>query len=393
MQRLRGLRATALVTISLAGAAAVALACSSSDEPAASAVTPDAGGSVDVVADGATGDAAPAPFPATPPTTLTGTGLFASPPIVDGVIQPAADLVRYELATPLFSDYAVKTRAIRFPAGAAATYDAKEVLDFPVGTVVTKTFSMEKDRRDRAAGLRVIETRVLVRTEAGWEAYPYVWNDAQTEATYAPGGRIVPIATIDATGAPVDFSYLVPAKNQCQQCHHLIGAEGGQVLTLIGPKARNLNYVVDGENQLDRWARLGKLTGLPAAADRPRAIAAFDGDSGTLAERARTYLDVNCAHCHRPEGTVGVTSQLFLDIWNQDTFHLGVCKRPGSAGPDVGGNFDIVPGDHAHSVLWYRLHTTESGKMMPQIGRTIAHAEGAALIADFIDALPAQVCQ
>ena len=384
-------RAILLATTCGAG---VLAACSSSSNDAPPMTTPalDAG-----VADtGTTEDAGPtgpAPFPATPPASLSATGLLADPPIVGGQIMLAADLEPYQLATQLFSDYAVKTRAIRFPAGTAATYHAREVLDFPVGTVVTKTFAMQNDRRSDASGKRVIETRLLVRDAAGWQAYPYLWNDAQTEATYVPGGRIVPVDTIDASGKPVHFSYLVPSKNQCTECHHLQEADGTQVMTLIGPKARNINITVNGENQLDRLARLGKLNGLPAAADRPKAIDAFDGIAGTLDERARTYLDVNCAHCHRPESTIGITTQLWLDIWNTTAFNYGVCKRPGSAGPDVGGTYDVVPGDHTTSVLWYRVQTTNSGKMMPVIGRAIEHVEGANLLASWIDGMTARVCQ
>ena len=369
----------------LVAALAVAAACSSSteDSPAPSSVD----GGVDAAA------AEPLPFPAAPPANLSAAKLFADPPIVDGQIRPAADMERYELATALFSDYALKTRAIRFPKGKAARYDAREVMDFPVGTVITKTFSMEKDRRDPKVGIRVVETRVLVREDAGWVAYPYLWNDEQTEATYAPGGRVVPIDTIDASGQAAKFSYLVPSKNQCQECHHTREAEGPAVLTLIGPKARNIDIVVDGKSQLDHWAEIGKLEGLPPAADRPKAIDAFDTTKNTLEERARTYLDINCAHCHRPESSVGQASQLFLDVWNTSAVNLGVCKRPGSAGPNVGGTFDIVPGDHSTSILWFRMQTLDSGKMMPLIGRATQHAEGAALVASWIDAMTPQTCQ
>jgi hypothetical protein len=132
------------------------------------------------------------------------------------------------------------------------------------------------------------------------------------------------------------------------------------------------------------------LDGLPD--NPPRAPDAFDPNSGTLEERARTYLDINCAHCHNKNGTAGNTSRLFLSHDIVDPFSYGVCKHPGSAGGDVGGEFDILPGDHNQSILWFRIHTVESGKMMPQIGRTLTHVEGTQLVADWIDAMPAQTC-
>jgi uncharacterized repeat protein (TIGR03806 family) len=329
------------------------------------------------------------------PKNLTELQLFQAVPIVDGGVQFADDLVPYELSTPLFSDYALKTRAVRITEGAAA-YDGGEVLDFPVGTILTKTFSFPADFRQPAQDVRVIETRLLVHQPAGWEAFPYVWNAAQTEATYAPGGRVVDVSFIDADGGTQATSYLVPSKNQCQECHHLKGAGSDQVMVPIGPKARYLNWdtTVKGvtQNQLDRLAARGQLTGLPPMAQRPRAIHAFDENDGTVEERARTYLDINCAHCHREQGTAGETSRLYLDIFNQDPFHSGVCKRPGSAGNDVGGEFDIVPGNHLASILWFRLQTTESGKMMPAIGRSLRHDAGADLVARWIDGMTPNDC-
>ena len=330
------------------------------------------------------------------PKKLSELPLFKSTPIIGGQIQPRDELIPFELATPLFSDYALKARSAWIPEGAAA-WSNDEVLDFPVGTILTKTFSFPADFRAPTENVKVIETRLLVHQPDGWEAYPYVWDDAQQEATFAPGGRVIDVSFIDADGGTVSTQYLVPSKNQCQECHHLKGTDSEQHLLPIGPKARNLNFetTVNGvrQNQLERFAALGKLMGLPAADQRPRAIHAFDPQAGTLEERARTYLDVNCAHCHRAEGTAGETSQLFLNYANTNRFNLGECKRPGSAGNDVGGEFDIVPGDHSTSILWFRLQTTESGKMMPVLGRSLAHDQGAALIGEWIDSLPPRDCR
>lgn len=355
-------------------------------------------GEADAGLDSGTGDAGPWSFPATAPATLSSTPLFAAgAPIVGGRVVPAAGNEPYELSTALFSDHAVKQRTFWIPEGAQATYDAKEVIDLPVGTVITKTFTMLADRRAPTGPARVIETRLLVRRASGWEAFPYVWNETQTEATFAPGGRVIDISTLDEAGTPETFAYLVPSRNQCQECHHFL-VNGEQRLVPIGPKARylDMNASIAGvtENQLDRLARLGKLAGLPPTAERPKAVDAFAADPGafTLDERARSYLDINCAHCHRPEATAGVTSQLFLNIESANAFNLGECKRPGSAGPNVGGDFDIVPGKHDASILWYRVHTVESGKMMPAIGRATRHAEGAKLLADWIDAMPPRDC-
>jgi uncharacterized repeat protein (TIGR03806 family) len=329
------------------------------------------------------------------PTNLSGYGLFVGGPDGKGHLTPTAGTVPYELSAVLFSDYALKARTVTIPPGSKAAYRPEGVLDFPVGTIFSKTFSFAADLRQPEVGVRVVETRILIHQPSGWEAYPYLWNDAQTEATLVPGGRVVPISLVDLQGATQSFEYLVPSRNQCQQCHHLLDDNDKQVMTPIGPKARYLNRTAfiagADQNQLTYFASAGLLDGLPA--DPPRAPNPFDPAAADLESRARAYLDINCAHCHNTRGTAGTTSRLFLQHDTTDRFALGVCKRPGSAGGSLGGEFDILPGDHAHSILWHRIDTTESGKMMPQIGRALAHAEGSRLIADWIDAMPVETCQ
>ena len=125
--------------------------------------------------------------------------------------------------------------------------------------------------------VRVIETRVLVRQPGGWEAYPYFWNDAQTEATLANGGRVVRnLQFIGTDGVSRTLDYLVPSRNQCSQCHHILDAAQNQVLLPIGVKARYLNRNHDyggvQVNQIQHLAELGKLTGAPPAIQLPSVI-------------------------------------------------------------------------------------------------------------------------
>jgi len=108
---------------------------------------------------------------------------------------------------------------------------------------------------------------------------------------------------------------------------------------------------------------------------------------------ARSYLDINCAHCHAPDAVQGITSQLFLHHANTDLFRLGYCKRPGSAGAGTGGfTFDIVPGSPDTSILYFRLHTEVVGAMMPLLGRSLLHDRGAELIHAWIAAMPPVDC-
>ena len=101
--------------------------------------------------------------------------------------QPADGVVLYDLNTPLFTDYAAKRRYVRLPAGTQIQYREQGVLEFPVGTVIAKTFSYPHDMTDASKGERVLETRIELRQE-GWYGVSYIWNDEQTEATVALGG-------------------------------------------------------------------------------------------------------------------------------------------------------------------------------------------------------------
>jgi hypothetical protein len=136
-----------------------------------------------------------------------------------------------------------------------------------------------------------------------------------------------------------------------------------------------------------------------ADVDAAYAFASIERDGvGTLTgaeldEAARSYLDVNCAHCHNPNGVQGATSQLFLNYENTDQFRLGVCKRPGSAGSGTGGfTFDILPGNPDESILNFRVETEDVGAMMPLLGRSLQHRQGAELLRAWVEEMPANDC-
>lgn len=316
-----------------------------------------------------------------------------------------ARVVPYDLNTPLFSDFALKARAIYVPEGETIAYDPAVPFDFPVGTVIVKTFYFPADFRSPDEDLTLIETRILRLTVDGWEAWPYIWNDAQTDAFLEVGGETREVSFVDVEGATQTASYLVPQRNQCGSCHSRnVGERMRAALTPIGPAARHLNrdfaYPDGTRNQLEQLADLGMLSGMPALAEVPAAydagaVASADAIPDEELERAtRDYLDVNCAHCHDPLGTQGVTSQLFLNHDNTDEFRLGVCKLPGSAGEGTGGlTYDIVPGDPDQSILVFRVETTEVGAMMPLLGRSLQDPYGATLVRRWVAAMDPVSCE
>ncbi|HYD89044.1 MAG TPA: SO2930 family diheme c-type cytochrome [Vitreimonas sp.] len=308
--------------------------------------------------------------------------------------QPNPRVTPYELNTALYSDGALKFRHVYIPSGSQARYSADDVFDFPVGTVLIKTFAFAADMRAPTENVRFIETRLLIRREEGWVAYPYVWNEEQTEARYSPIGADVPVSFTDEDGEAIALDWAVPNRNQCKACHDRAGE-----FVPIGPSARNLNRYLyyprrsigsmvlesEAEDQLNYWLSNGLLDQVPD--DVPYVPHAFDPEDGTIGQRARAYLDVNCAHCHNPEGP-GHTSGLDLRWSQSDPALWGVGKRPVAAGRASGGfDFAIEPGHPERSILVHRMASTDPGVMMPELGRTLVDERGVALMREWIGAM------
>ena len=88
-------------------------------------------------------------------------------------VVPAEGVIPYDLNSALFSDYAEKFRFVKLPPGTHATYRDADAFEFPVGTVIAKTFAYPRDARDPSKGRRLIETRLLTAEErAQVDAYP-----------------------------------------------------------------------------------------------------------------------------------------------------------------------------------------------------------------------------
>ena len=316
------------------------------------------------------------------PPTLRSWGLFEG----DGSTQePVAGVVPYDLISPLFSDYALKLRFVRLPRTRKASYSQSDVFDFPVGTVISKTFAYPADLRKPTADVRLLETRLLVHQKDGWIGLPYVWNEEQSEARLRIAGTFLDTEWIDTAGVARRHSYLVPNANQCKGCHRV----SEKAMQPIGPRARYLNrdftYSSGEENQLAYWTRNGLLEGAPTPETAPRVPIWDDPASGSVDERARAYLEINCAHCHNPGGP-GRTSGLDLTWGPRRPRELGIFKSPVAAGRGTGDRrFGIVPGRPDESILFYRLLSLDPGIMMPELSRRLVHEEGVALIRQWIE--------
>ncbi|MEO0474124.1 MAG: SO2930 family diheme c-type cytochrome [Bacteroidota bacterium] len=300
--------------------------------------------------------------------------------------QPGPGVVPYQLNSPLFSDYAQKLRFIKLPEGEGVAYHDQEVLNFPVGTTIIKTFYYPHDARKPEKGRQLMETRLLIHEEEGWKALPYQWNEAQTEAVLEVAGGRKDVKWISASGKKMKLTYVMPNLNQCKGCHSWDGA-----IRPIGPSARQLNgdfsYETGVKNQLSYWNEAGMIRNLPDLATVPRMAVWNDPASGSLDERARAWLDINCAHCHNAHGPAN-TSGFFLDIHQSDPTTIGILKKPVAAGRGSGGfAHDIEPGKPEQSILVHRIASTDPGVMMPELGRKLVHKEGLDLIREWIAAM------
>ncbi|MCD8539905.1 MAG: hypothetical protein LRY55_09155, partial [Leadbetterella sp.] len=169
-----------------------------------------------------------------PYKTLSEYGLFTGD-LKD--FSEAERVTPYEPVSSLFTDYAFKKRYVWMPENTYATLpdDPDASFNFPDKTILVKHFYYPLDFRKPEGEKRIIETRLLVRNHGSWEAYPYLWNEEQTEATLKNTGASVPVNYTNEKGEKVAFNYAMPQKTQCRSCHN----RNGELLP-IGLKGKQL---------------------------------------------------------------------------------------------------------------------------------------------------------
>jgi uncharacterized repeat protein (TIGR03806 family) len=320
---------------------------------------------------------------ADPPNRLSTYGLFEG----DGVSQTPVDgVVPYSVNSELFTDYAVKRRFIKLPGQQPAVYDTDQTFEMPVGTIIAKTFFYPKDMTDLSLGERLLETRLLIHGKEGWGGLTYVWDFKQTDAFLEVAGYDIVATWVDRHGHVQVNDYQIPNLNQCKQCH----SHEGRIVP-IGVRARHLNrdhaYTDGTENQLTRWSRSGLLSGAPSAEAAPALADYNDPATGSIDERARAWLEINCAHCHS-KGAPSWNMGLDLMASQADSSLIGVFKSPTAAGRGTGGHrYDVVPGKPEASILIYRIASMEPDVAMPELGRSMIHQEGVELVWKWIEGM------
>lgn len=317
-----------------------------------------------------------------PYTKLSDYNFFKNP-ISD--INPVYGVLPFEPASQLFTDYALKKRFLWMPDGVRANYVADDkAFNFPVGTVLIKNFYYENVLPTNSK--KIIETRLMIKKSEGWIFANYIWNENQTDALYdeTMEGGFVPLEWVE-NGQTKSTNYRIPNGNECFMCHYI-----NNQYAPIGPKPQNMNFAInfaDGlKNQIQKLKEFGYLASVPADIN---SIVDYNDVNKPLDERARSYLEINCAHCHR-EGGYAEFYPVRLNFTPQADYNaLGFCVEPNINInwniPDINADQIFYPGNHERSVVFYRMNTTENNIKMPMIGTTMIHQEGVSLINSWID--------
>ncbi len=304
--------------------------------------------------------------------------------------QPLPSVLPYKPASSLFTDYALKKRFVWMPKNTKAIYNGDgKVLELPVGAVLIKTFYYNNVQPSNTT--KIIETRLMIRVreaatvegvyDSGWKFYNYVWNEEQTEAYLDMNGSDKVISWMQE-GVLKSNNYRIPSENECLVCHKLNASP-----IPIGIKPQNLNtafaFPEGTKNQLTKWIESGYLENtLPA-----NIVSTVDYNdlSQPLSLRVRSYVDINCAHCHQ-EGSHCSYRPIRLDFTQSaQAVNMGICV---TADQNVEGLSTIIaPGNVNRSLMHFRMNTTEANYKMPLIGRNMIHTEAVQLMTDWINSL------
>jgi uncharacterized repeat protein (TIGR03806 family) len=315
------------------------------------------------------------------PPLLSQTGAFEDM----RTLKAKPGLIPYDLNVPFWSDGATKHRWISAPSGIGVplSIDHDSDWSFPQGTVFVKHFELATDETKPDVKRR-LETRLLVRDATGGVyGVTYKWRADNSDAELLVTNLTESIVIKTASGVRTQ-SYYYPSRQDCLVCHTPLA--GG----VLGVKAQQLNrdftYPSGTKaNQLRAWNEL-RMFATKFTED-------FIANCGQLAlpsdttqsveDRARSYLDANCAHCHRPGGTVASFDARYkTPLREQNLIGAPVLIDEG-----IDRARAIAPNDIWRSIVYLRMSRLDGTKMPP-----LAHSEldrqGLALVREWIESLP-----
>ncbi len=313
------------------------------------------------------------------PRTLSESGLFAS--VAEQT--PATGVIPYSINAEPWADHAISERFVAVPNDLAIT-PAEATWSFPKDSVLAKTLSLDSEQGNSTTRRRV-ETQILHFDGQEWQPYTYQWNKEQTDAVLlgaAGGEQTFDIIDADAPGGKRKQTWRFSGRAECQRCHNKYS---GPAIAFNTPQLNKQHRYADAPaSQLDAFAQMGLLAKPVAAEGRPTLANPHD-TSADRDGRARAYLQVNCAHCHRMHAGSAVLSKMHYDLPLDKTSMVGVRPTQGTFG--IHAAQVIAPGDPFRSVLLYRMSKLGPGRM-PHIGSTEVDRAGVELIHKWLQEIP-----
>ncbi len=313
------------------------------------------------------------------PRLLSQTGAFSDA----DRLQPDPALIPYDLNVSFWSDGASKSRWVAIPTDQKIKFSPAGEWSFPNGTVFIKHFELATDET-RPNFRRRLETRLLVRDATGGVyGVTYKWRADNSDADLLSTNLTEAILIRTATGVRTQLWYY-PSRQDCLVCHT---ANAGGVL---GVKTRQLNRRFAfppgiSDNELRAWNHLGLFdpeldeNRLPDLSSLARA----DDTTRSPEDRARSYLDANCAQCHRPQGTVASFDARYdTPLARQELIEGPVLINEGIDGARL-----IAPNDIWRSILFLRINTLEAIKM-PPLAHNQLDRQAVTLLRQWIESLP-----
>ncbi len=332
------------------------------------------------------------------PRKLSETGLFSN----TAKQVPAPGVLPFAIKAERWSDHATSQRWVALPnKSALRVYQRKQPspdtaygsrYHFPKDAVLVKTLTLEMKEGDPRTS-RKVETQILHFDGVGWQAYSYRWNDKQTDATLVPSVGAQTTFTIQDKNAPRGVRkqrWEFHGRNQCLICHNPWA--GYNLAFTLEQLDLDKSYGDVKANQLKTFEHIDIIHHAEPGKSQPRKLTRkywqpLVDPHGTSAiqDRARSYLHVNCAHCHQSGagGTASIDLRLDRSLDRTRTVEQ----------PPVQGDFGIenaklvATGDPYSSILYYRMSTRGKGHM-PHIGSDVLDRKGLRLIHDWIRQLP-----